>query len=711
MENAPLFVTWHDDNSKALAFATAAKAAEKFTILNKYNSSRHSSIYKNIDNNISVRDGMSRRDYSYFRPDESVSENPKDIIRSCRKIYRSNGLINNIVNLMTDFTVQGVRITHPNRKINKFYQEWWNKVNGPQISIKFAKNMYRDGISIVSRVIAKLKKRDINNLQKGYIQNETADTEIIKISNNEIPWKYIFLNPISVEPVGGDFALFAGGEIQYKMNIPSHIINKVRNPKNDEEKVLISNIPPEFVQIIKNGGNTIYLDSKKVTAYHYKKDDWELWADPMIYSVMDDVILLNKMKLADLSALDGAISHIRLWQLGSLEHKILPTDAAVSKLADILINNVGGGTLDLIWGPELSLKETTSDIFKVLGKEKYEAPLNAIYAALGIPPTLTGGSNAAGFTNNYISLQTLLERLNYVRIMIVEFWEKELKTVQKAMGFTENANIQFDRMTLSDEASEKMLLIQLADRNIISYETVQERYGEIPELERIRLKREDRERRKGALPRKAGPWFNPEHKESLEKIALQRGIVAPSQVGLELPPIKEEERDLISPGGVVGSPAKTQKGQPQQGRPINSKDKDIRKKRVETPKNFSSAEFINCCAWARKAQKYISEIIDPIWLEIKGKKDKGIRGLSDTEFKEIEDFKFSVLCSLEPYEDINEDKIISIVFDAEKCIHYNVDSLFKESLNRYLAIHKKEPTVDEIRVIQCSIFSFYKGKF
>ena len=78
-----------------------------------------------------------------------------------------------------------------------------------------------------------------------------------------------------------------------------------------------------------------------------------IWANPMVNAIIDDIMMLEKMKLADMSALDGAISNIRLWRLGNLEHKILPNKGAIYKLRNILASNVGGGTMDLVWGPEI----------------------------------------------------------------------------------------------------------------------------------------------------------------------------------------------------------------------------------------------------------------------------------------------------------------------------------------------------------------------
>jgi hypothetical protein len=195
-------------------------------------------------------------------------------------------------------------------------------------------------------------------------------------------------------------------------------------------------LPTDIVNKFKNGEREIELDQNKLSVYHYKKDDWNLWANPMIYAILDDIIMLEKMKLADLAALDGAISNVRLWTIGDLDHKIIPTKAAINRLRDILASNVGGGTMDLVWGPEIDFKESTTQVYKFLGAEKYQPVLTSVYAGLGIPPTLTGAAGASGgYTNNYVSLKTLIERLEYGREILKEFWSQEIKMVQQAMGF------------------------------------------------------------------------------------------------------------------------------------------------------------------------------------------------------------------------------------------------------------------------------------
>jgi hypothetical protein len=54
------------------------------------------------------------------------------------------------------------------------------------------------------------------------------------------------------------------------------------------------------------------------------------------------------------------VYRLRIWKLGSLEHKILPTEQAIETLAtkiqEMLDNWDGKSDLDLIWGPELTVE-------------------------------------------------------------------------------------------------------------------------------------------------------------------------------------------------------------------------------------------------------------------------------------------------------------------------------------------------------------------
>jgi hypothetical protein len=391
-----------------------------------------------------------------------------------------------------------------------------------------------------------------------------------------------------------------------------------------------------------------------------------------------------------LSALDRAISNIRLWTLGSLDHKILPSRGAINKLRDILASNVGGGTMELVWGPELSFQESNSEVYKFLGSEKYSAVLNSIFAGLGVPPTLTGmATNGGGFTNNFISLKTLVERLQYGRDQLVKFWNKELEYVRQAMGFRYKAHIQFDQMSLSDEAAEKNLLIQLSDRDIISQETLLQRFKEIPQIEKIRLQREVKDREDDKNPNKAGPYHTPQHKEALEKVALQSGKVLPQDVGLTTSVPKDQ---LLLPKGGGLPPAKSPSNP--NGRPKNVIDTQPRKQRIAKPRsNPGVAELM---VWSEESFETISDILNSAYLGDKNKKN--LRQLTKAQFLELETIKLDVLTNIELFSKVETKAIFKILSENKKMPQSFRNKLQEKGLDTF------STNIDRYRKIAIGIF-------
>jgi hypothetical protein len=500
--------------------------------------------------------------------------------------------------------------------------------------------------------------------------------EVPNMQENIIPWRYNFFNPLTVKMKDGKLAIFLGTPT-YTVNIGTFFD---RFTDGDISDNVINSLPDNIKQSLKNGQKEVQLDLNRLSVFHYKKDDWLQWANPMIYAILDDIIMLEKMRLADLSALDGAISNIRLWTLGNLEHKILPNKNAINKLRDVLASNVGGGTMELVWGPELTFKESNSEVYKFLGSEKYTSVLNSIYAGLGVPPTLTGmATNGGGFTNNFISLKTLVERLQYGRDLLIKFWEKEIEIVRQAMGFRYRAHIQFDQMSLSDEAAEKNLLIQLADRDIISQETLLQRFKEIPQIEKIRLQREVADREDDKNPKKASPYHTPQHKDNLEKIALQSGKVLPSDVGIK----SSVPKDILlqpkapSPFGGGGSSQKPQSPSSPNGRPPESKDSSPRKQRVAKPKSQPGvAELV---IWAEDSWNNISEVLNNAYLNHQNKKN--LRQLTKAQVNDLEKLKLDVLTNIPLLSNVNAKSISEVLISKRQTPKEFINILNEKNIN------------------------------
>lgn len=707
------YVSWDGKMGEDVkAMAQFSEAVSEFTGFQR-SQGRWNQDLSNLQTNVSGRPGLSKSDYYAFRPEEAPAGNYKGMMCDAEKAYQNTGLIRNVIDLMADFACQGIRLVHPNQRIEKFVQNWFARVNGKDRSERFLNNLYRTGNVVVRKQTAKIKVKSKESLYKS-VAADNIEIQQQTVKKNEIPWKYNFINPAIVEVVGGQLASFSTNP-RYGVKLPRNLARLINSPKTEEERALVKELPDEVKQAAKTN-KLVIIPSDKVSTYYYKKDDWQAWAFPMIYSIMDDIVVLDKLRLADMAALDGAISNIRIFKIGSLEHKIVPTKVAAAKLSEVLQSNVGGGTMDLIWGPDIELIESKTTVHQFLGEEKYRPHLNAIYAGLGIPPTLTGTAGASGTTNNLISLKTLITRLEYGRDQLKRFWEKEIAEVQKAMGFRFPAKVEFAHANLGDEVAEKALLIQLADRNIVSDERIQHIFGGDPDLEKIRLNRENRNRKDGKMVPKSGPFYDPQFGDSLKKMALQQDQLTPGEVGLrEDSPLRdmrvyprkdneklnmERQAELMpkpAPGG-TGGPDPKKKGEPQQGRPMNSKDTKKRKEKRFVPKTKASVEI-----WAHYVQTAIAEFLDPLILKMYGKKDK--RSLTHKEMDHAEQLKFGVLCNLAPLQRVDEQ-------DIEQALNYNIPA---DAYKMYTSWSKdisqevdRALTLDELKRIQTSVYTEYK---
>ena len=703
------YVSWDSDDTKDRDVALAKYSQS----LGTFTSANNGRNFKDLTTHQGSRPGLRNSDYDYFRPNERVPSKPKEIIAFARKSYRQIGLIRNAIDLMGDFACQGIRLVHPNKRIERFYNDWFTRVAGKAVSERFCNLLFRE-----ANVPIRMKTAKINKSKRLEMQKTVAEIDMKATLKNdsfrkgELPWQYVFLDPLLLDVVGGPLASLSG-KFNYRMDIPSSLkreLVKIRQTGAGVERDLIDSIPDELLDPSNNKG--ILLPPDKTFVYHYKKDDWQVWADPMTYACFDDLILYQKLKLADKAALDGAVNKIRVWKLGSLDHKLAPTAAAASALGDILGANTGGGTMDIVWGPDIELIETGTDVQRFLGDEKYRPTLMSIYSCLGIPPTLTGTFGASGTTNNFISLKTLTERLNYVRSVLLSFWNEQIQIVQKSMGFRFGAQVEFDFMHLEDPSTMAQLLINLADRNIVSDEFVQRNIKAKPEIEQKRILNETKQRDRGAMQEKVSPYHAVDKEYGLEKIALQTGVATPSEVGLDL----NERKDGESPALEMRTKKREEKKDdtPKQqelpfpeendntgvpGRPKNSNDTEQRK-----PRGFKPALKASIELWAKKTQEKISKTVNPALLAQFDKKN--MRSLSSEEFEQAEKIKFEILCNLDYKSDLTDELIFASIKKPEHgmCIHNECDQWITEASEDF----GRRLSIEEIRSIRASYYCYLK---
>jgi hypothetical protein len=202
-------ITWSDDDfsSKSNAMERLSDNIDSYSGLNKSNASSAYRTFTDIEPNRSVRPGFNKLDYYAFRQTESVPTQQRRIIKMCMDAYDRVGIIRNIIDLMGDFGSQGINIVHPNKSVEKFYQQWFKSVNGKERSERFLNNLYKTGNVIMYRSYANVTP----DLEK-YMKSLAKDirVEVPNMKQNQIPWRYNFFNPLTIELKDGKLALFMG---------------------------------------------------------------------------------------------------------------------------------------------------------------------------------------------------------------------------------------------------------------------------------------------------------------------------------------------------------------------------------------------------------------------------------------------------------------------------------------------------------------------
>lgn len=607
--------------------------------------------YQELDNGRNIRSQLNKVDYDYYRNLERVPDDINESIELCNKVYENTPFVRSIVDMMADFTVQGLRIEHPDPKLQSFLNEWAQKVDLLNTSERIANMLYRVGNAPVYIGYGKVGAKYKREWSKGDIEIEDQ-----KIFYNRIPLKYQVLFPNMLEPDGSWTS-----NIKYGLKIT----HEMRMNTSSLKQLLVSlNVDISNKNIL-NGTNVIPLPQESIEVLFYKKDSWLKWARPLVHAILDSIFMLNKLRLCDKKAIDGLLSQVRLWNLGDFEHKVYPSAAAINKLRAMLASVGSGDSMDIVWGPELSFKESNSNSYNFLKPEKYEHVMREIYAGLGVPPSLTGSDNNGSASDNSVSMKTLIERLEYGRRVLSSFWCAELKKLSKAFNWKIKPILSFDYKVMSDENLERKLLIDLWDRNIISDEKIRQLSRQDHKLEEIRIKREEKKRDKGDIPQKASPYHNPNAHIEYKKILLNSGHYTPSQLDIELSENDGEVAPMDKQPDIKNLPT-MKKDVSGQGRPYGVKDSHQRQRND----NNTTKAFIDTMIWATKAQTYIHNLLLPLCEQ---KFEKSAADFSLEEKNAIECIKTNILASLTPHQELNE----SILAFAESNVDEYVGILSK----------------------------------
>ncbi len=424
----------------------------------------------------------------------------KQRVAACREAYQNSGIVANAIDLMVDFALEGIIINHENRAIQRFMWSWAKRVKLGEVANEILKSYFLDSntpiLTFRGRMTAgEMRQFKSQSILKGHMTKASAAKLFVKddiTKKRVIPYKYAVLDVLKLHIDGGD--LFGFPIFEYDLGIDEARVLADPGQTGDEvfsslKDALGQNV---FDMLVRTGRLRIPAD--RLDLIHYKKDGYRMWANPFIWRTIDSLKFKKLLQDMDISVAESVINTLTIIAIGDTVNGLPPTPAMFAKMGNLLRTRSKSQTI--IWNDLIKVIAEYPPVEKILGKEKYEQVDIDIRSSLGIAEVILSGTGKGNFSNSFISVKTLVERLETARQILITWLQTQMNIVAKAAGFSKPAIIRLKHMSLSDEEAEKRLLLDLADRGMISYRNIIERFGENFDIEVQRMKEEDQFRRK-----------------------------------------------------------------------------------------------------------------------------------------------------------------------------------------------------------------------
>ena len=325
------------------------------------------------------------------------------------------------------------------------------------IKDQYFREYYRSGNVFMYRLDTKFTDDDFNRMSTIYGSD--------LINKGDIPIKYILLNPYDITTLKS--SNFDGNV--YRKILSHYELERLKDPKTEYDQEVLKTLDPKDQKAIKEGrfgtdGIYVGLDPSKLVYSFYKKQDYEPFAIPFGYPVLDDLNWKLELKKVDQAVTRTIENVILLITMGNTPDKGGVNPHNLQAMQALFKNESIGRVLvsDYTTKAEFIIP----DLNRVLGPEKYQIVDQDIKEAL---QNVVVGSER--YSNTQVKAQIFLERLKEARnAFINDFLQPQIKLVCKTFGFRKYPIVKFQEIDLKDEVQLQRVTTRLMELGILTPE-------------------------------------------------------------------------------------------------------------------------------------------------------------------------------------------------------------------------------------------------
>jgi hypothetical protein len=403
-----------------------------------------------FDRYSSIRAGM--LPYSFSNDGVYIRE----AIELCQKAYANVPIFRNAVDLMSEFSNGEIYLEGGTEKSRDFFYRWMRKIRMWDLKDQFFREYYRSGNIFIYRTDGKFDIEDFKKLSTVY----AAEGDV---SANTIPLKYIMLNPFDI--VAKRATTF--NAVAYEKVLSEYDLERLRHPQTEEDRELLNSFPENVRKDINRGGFAknglkIKIDPVRLHFAFYKKQDYEPFAIPFGFPVLQDINAKLELKKMDQAITRTVENVILLITMGAPPDKGGINHHNLQAMQDLFRNESVGRVLISDYTTEANF--VIPDLNKVLGPAKYETLNKDIEQGL---QNIFFGDDKYG--NIATKIDMFIDRLKESRqAFLNEFLQPEIKRISKALGFRSYPEARFKEIDFKDNTQLLRVTTRLMELGVIT---------------------------------------------------------------------------------------------------------------------------------------------------------------------------------------------------------------------------------------------------
>ena len=407
--------------------------------------------FKNID------DGLIpfRTSKGYGKTSLSI----RNAVILCQKCYYNFSIFRNIIDTMTEFSCSGIYFRGGNRKSREFFEALFNKINLQDFQDKFFREYYRSGNVFTYRYDAILSEQDVKSVTQVYGKQKLPKLSVKKLY---LPSRYTVINPADVQLQGNlNFST-----PRFHKVLTDYELERVKNPKTDEDLEIYDSLDEDSKKLLKRPGSTptlfIPLNPEKLNAVFYHKQDYEPFAVPFGYPVLEDINFKYEMKKMDMAIARTMQQAILLVTMGDEPEKGGVNQENLRKMQALFQNESVGRVLiaDYTTKAEFVIPQ----IGTLLDAKKYEVVNHDIN--VGLNNIFVGGEK---FANQSAKVEVFIERLKCGReAFISQFLMPEIKRIARSLGFRSFPTPYFEDIGLKSDSETLRVYTRLVELGVLT---------------------------------------------------------------------------------------------------------------------------------------------------------------------------------------------------------------------------------------------------